>query len=213
MGAKYLARSNSRVAAVIGAGVMAKAQVLALLTALPFLEEVRTFDVIKEKAETFAAEIRERSGTRARAVCSAQEAILEADVVAPATTVSLADAYIRPEWIKPGAFLANISDNDYTFEAVLRADKIVIDGPKQFTIPVTMGEMKRLGLLDGKRIVTIGQIINGTEVGRSREDEICFFSAMGLGVHDVICAHRIVEKARDNNKGQCLKLWESPFWL
>ena len=72
------------------------------------------------------------------------------------------NAYIKPEWLKPGAFCANISDNDYTFDAVKKMDRICYDSKKQFGIPVTMGLMKEAGLLNPDDCVQIGDVINGS---------------------------------------------------
>ena len=81
--------------------------------------------------------------------------------------------------------LANISDNDYTFGAVQKASKIVIDGPKQFGIPVTLGEMVKAGLLKPEETLRIGAVINGNAPGRENDEEVIFFSALGMGIHDL----------------------------
>src|SRR3954467_9192349 len=54
--AKFLSRSESRVLGVLGSGVEARYQVAALKEGRP-LTEVRIFDTVPAKAETFAREI------------------------------------------------------------------------------------------------------------------------------------------------------------
>ena len=58
--AKYLARPESRVLGILGAGVQARYQVAALLEVRP-VDEVRIFDIDAAKAEEFARESRARS--------------------------------------------------------------------------------------------------------------------------------------------------------
>lgn len=213
VGAKYLARKDSEVAGLLGAGVMGRTQIMALAKVLPGLRDVRIYDIKREKAEAFAAEMSRETGLPLRVVDSAEEAVRDADVVAPTTVVTLEQRYIQPEWIKPGAFLANVSDNDYTFEAVRKADRIVIDGPKQFTIPVVLGEMVKRGLLRPEDTTTIGAIINGKAPGRQRRDEIILFSALGMGLHDIIIAHRVYRTALEKGLGQRWTIWEEPHWV
>jgi ornithine cyclodeaminase/alanine dehydrogenase-like protein (mu-crystallin family) len=109
--------------------------------------------------------------------------------------------------------MTNISDNDYTFEAVLKADKVVIDGMKQFTIPVTLGEMSRAKLLNPEKCLRIGAVINGKSPARERNDETIFFSALGMGIHDLILGKIIYDRAIQKGIGTHLTLWEKPYWV
>jgi ornithine cyclodeaminase len=210
---RYLGRDDYKTVALLGAGVMARAQAMAIASELDDLEDVRMYDIYKDKAEAWVEEMKPITGMPLRVVDSAEEAIRDADLVAPTTLVSVRDSYIQPEWIKPGALLANISDNDYTFEAVQKTDKIVIDGPKQFTIPVTLGEMVKAGLLDPDDTYRIGAVINGNAPDRESDDEIIFFSALGMGIHDLMVAQLVLERAKEQGIGTTLTLWEEPYWV
>lgn len=210
---RYLGRDDYKTVALLGAGVMARAQAMAIASELDDLEDVRMYDIYKDKAEAWVEEMKPITGMPLRVVDSAEEAIRDADLVAPTTLVSVRDSYIQPEWIKPGALLANISDNDYTFEAVQKTDKIVIDGPKQFTIPVTLGEMVKAGLLDPDDTYRIGAVINGNAPDRESDDEIIFFSALGMGIHDLMVAQLVLERAKEQGLGITLTLWEEPYWV
>lgn len=213
VGAKYLARQDSKVVGLMGAGVMGRTQIVALSKVLKQIEDVKIYDVIPEKAQAFAEELGRETGLKIRAVDSAEEAVRDSDIVAPTTTVTLDQAYIKPEWIKKGAFLANVSDNDYTIEAVQKADRIVVDGHKQFTIPVTLGDMVKKGLLKPEEdTVTIGSVINGKAPKRQNDDEIIFFSALGMGLHDLVIARRVYDKAKEMGLGYTWTLWEKPYW-
>jgi ornithine cyclodeaminase len=210
---RYLGRKDYKTVALLGAGVMGRAQVMAIAAELPNVEDARLYDIYKDKAIAWAEEMKEITGLPIRVVDSSEEAIRDADLIAPTTLVSVRDAYIKPEWIKPGALMTNISDNDFTFEAVEKAEKVVIDGMKQFTIPVTLGEMYRAGRLDPEKCLRIGAVINGKAPGRERPDEIIFFSALGMGIHDLMVGKIMYDKAVAKGLGTPLTLWENPYWV
>ncbi len=146
-------------------------------------------------------------------VDSAQIAVEGADVVAPATTVGPNDRYIQPEWIKKGAYLANLSVNDYTPDAVLICDKIVVDHKKQLGRPgPILSDMVTDGLIKPDDLVEIAAIVNDKQPGRTRDDERIFFSPLGMGIEDLINAHRVYHEARRRGVGQELELWHEPLW-
>jgi N-[(2S)-2-amino-2-carboxyethyl]-L-glutamate dehydrogenase len=210
---RYLGRKDYTTAALLGAGVMGRAQVMAIASELPNLTDVRLFDINKPKAQAWADEMKVMTKLPIRVVDSAEEAIRGADLVAPTTLVSVRNSYIQADWIKAGALMTNISDNDYTFGAVQKASKIVIDGMKQFTIPVTLGEMAKAGLLKPESALRIGAVVNGKAPGRERPDETIFFSALGMGIHDLMVGYMVYQRAKTKGLGTPLKLWEKPYWV
>ena len=210
---RYLGRKDYKSAALVGAGNMQRAQLMAIAHEAPQLEDVRVYEINPDKAVRWVREMTELTGIQMRIVGSAEEAIRGADVVAPATVVSVRDSYIQPDWIKPGALCANVSDNDYTFEMVQKCDKIVYDGHKQFGIPVTLGEMVKAGLLDPEKdAASMSDVVTGKAPGRERDDEIIFFSALGMGLYDLMVGYEVYKKAKAKGIGTPLKLWTNPIW-
>ncbi|MBC8449164.1 MAG: ornithine cyclodeaminase [Chloroflexi bacterium] len=213
VGAKYLARPDAEVAGLIGAGVINRTQLMALHTTLKQLRLVKLFDLVPEKARAFAAEMGEQLGLDIQVVESAQAAVEGADVVAPATNVGPEDRYIPPEWIKEGAYLANLSVNDYTLEAVAACDKVVVDHKKQLQRPRTLlSDAVAHGVVSADDIVEFGAIVNGKQPGRTGDDERILFSPLGMGIEDLINAHRVYQEARRRGIGQELELWHEPHW-
>jgi ornithine cyclodeaminase len=213
VGAKYLARPDAEIVGLIGAGVINRTQLMALHVSLKHLRLARLYDLVPEKARAFAAEMGEKLDLEIQVVDSARAAVEGADVVAPATIVGPDDRYIQPEWIKEGAYLANLSVNDYTPGAVLICDKIVVDHKKQLerSGPI-LSDMVADGLIEPDDLVEIGAIVNGKLPGRLRDDECIFFSPLGMGIEDLINAHRVVQEARRRGIGQELELWHEPLW-
>jgi ornithine cyclodeaminase len=213
LGAKYLARADAEVAGLIGAGVINRTQLMALHASLKKLKRVKLFDLQPEKAHAFAAEMGEKLGLEIEVVESAQAAVEGSAVVGPATNVGPEDRYIEPEWIQKGAYLANLSVNDYTVDAVMVCDRIVADNKKQLEIPTTiLADMVTDGLLSPDDINELGAVVSGKKPGRIRDDERIFFSPLGMGIEDLINAHRIYHEARRRGIGQELELWHEPLW-
>jgi ornithine cyclodeaminase len=213
LGARYLARPDSEVAGLIGAGVINRTQLMALHATLKALKLVKLFDLQPEKSHAFADEMGEKLGLEIQVVSTAKEAVEGADVIAPATIVGPEDRYIQAEWIKEGAYLANLSVNDYTAGAVLGCDRIVVDNKKQLQVPNTiLSDMVSEGLVDLDEITELGAIVNGKEAGRTRDDERIFISPLGMGIEDLINAHRVYLEARRRGIGQELELWHEPYW-
>ena len=214
VGFKYLGREEASVVGLLGAGVIARTTMLGLKEAMPNLREVKVYDLDRGKADEWAKDEARRTGLFVHAADSAQACVEGSDVVVGCTTVSADKRYVKPEWLKAGVLYSNISDNDATFEAILSCDKVVVDGPRQFTIPVVMGLMAKEGLIGMDSVHgTIGEIINGKKSGRESEDEKIFYSTLGLGVHDTINARRIYDQARRNERGVHLRLWKEPYWI
>ena len=213
LGAKYLARPDAAVVGLIGSGVINRTQLMALQVGLKRIERVKLFDINPQKAQIFADEMGERLNLDIEIVDSARAAVEDSDVVAPATNVGPNDRYIQAEWIKEGAYLANLSVNDYTFDAVLACDKIVVDNKKQLQVPdAVLTDMAAAGLLNPDNAIELGALVNGKQSGRSSNAERIFFSPLGMGIDDLINAHRIYHEARRRGIGQELELWHEPFW-
>ena len=213
VGAKYLARPDAEVAGLIGAGVINRTQLMALHAALKQLRLVRLFDMAPEKARAYAAEMGGKLGLEIEIVDSAQAAVEGADVIAPATNVGRNERYIRAEWIKPGAYLVNLSVNDYTFGAVQSCDRIFVDSKKQLQMEeAVLTDMVAEGLVHPDDIVEFGAVVNGKQPGRTSDDERVFFSPLGMGIEDLINAKRVYEEARRRGIGTELELWHEPVW-
>lgn len=213
LGARYLARPDAEVAGLIGAGVINRTQLMALHATLKQLRLVRLFDLVPKKAHAFATEMNERLDLEIQVTNSAQAAVEGADVVAPATNVGRDERYIHVEWIQEGAYLANLSVNDYTFDAVLACDKIVVDNKKQLELPeAILTDMVAEGLVNPNDVVELGAIVNGKKPGRIHDDERIFFSPLGMGIEDLVNAHRVYQEACRRGIGQELELWHEPIW-
>jgi ornithine cyclodeaminase/alanine dehydrogenase-like protein (mu-crystallin family) len=82
--AKYLARKDSEVVGVFGAGTQGRMQVLALKGLFP-LKEVRVYDVDSTRLQVYVKEMEEEMGVRVTKASSAEQAIGGSDIVVTVT--------------------------------------------------------------------------------------------------------------------------------
>jgi ornithine cyclodeaminase len=213
VGAKYLARPDAQVVGLIGAGVINRTQLIALHTTMENLALVKMYDLAPEKAHAYAAEMGDKLGLEIQVVDSAQAAVEGSDVVGPATNVGPEDRYIPPHWIKEGAYLTNLSVNDYTLDTVLACDMLVVDHRKQLETEGTpLYDAVDEGLVGQEGIIEFGAIVTGRQAGRTSEDQRILFSPLGMGIEDLINAHRVYREALRLGIGQELELWHEPVW-
>ncbi len=209
VGAKYLARKDSSVVAMIGNGPQAYTQIQALHAALPKLEEVRAFDIAREVSVSFASFVSKELGLKAAVVDSAEQAVVGADVI---VTVTVADEpIVKEKWLKEGYYFSHVgSYTEEEEEVILNASKIVVDDWESVLHRVTpsLAQMYLKGQLGRERIYAdIGEIIVGKKPGRESDQERIFFSPIGLGSEDVALAYRIYKMAAEKGLGVKLSLW------
>lgn len=209
VGAKYLARKDASIVAMIGNGPQAYTQVQALRAVLPKLEEVRAYDIVREVSVSYADFVSKEIGVRAVVVDTAEKAVVGADVI---VTVTVADEpIVKDKWLKDGYFFAHVgSYQEEEEEVILNASKIVVDDWEAVLHRVTpsLAQMHLKGQLPLERIhADIGEIIVGKKPGRESDQERIFFSPIGLGSEDVAFAYRIYTLAKAKGLGVPLSLW------
>ena len=73
VGARYFAKNNTKVLSEIGAGVIGRACVAALMVVLKQVEEIRIYDINQDAAQKYCQELSETYGVRAVAVGGVEE--------------------------------------------------------------------------------------------------------------------------------------------
>ncbi len=204
---ELLARKDARIAAIFGAGVQGRTQLLATATVRK-LETVYVYDALPGKAEQFANEMCGQGPIPQdiRAASSPAEAVGAADIICTATT-SLHPVFSGQD-LRPGvhinaigAYTPQMQEVDET--TLQRADKIVIDS--QSGALAEAGDLLialEHGTIARSRIYgEIGEIAAGKKAGRERADEITFFKSVGNAVQDASVARAIYDAALRDNLG------------
>jgi len=207
-----LARPDSRVLAVIGAGAQGATQMAAVCAVRP-IERVIAVD----RDEAAFGRLRERLALdwidllpRLETTTDAGAAVRAADVVCTATTSRtpvFADADLRPgsHVNAVGAYTPEMQE--LPAATVARAT-VVVDAAEaalaeagDLIIPL------RDGLVDRDHVSReLGMVAAGTAPGRTRDDEVTLFKSVGNAVQDVVVARRTVDRAREAGMGTALDL-------
>ena len=103
----YLARPESEVVTICGAGTLGRLHLLALAERFE-LKQAYFVDINPEAAESCAAELEPILGFPVKAVSldDRNSAIRESDIIFTVTTGS--QELVKKEWIKPGVFIARL---------------------------------------------------------------------------------------------------------
>lgn len=126
VGVKYLAREDSRTAAIIGSGWQAETAAWAVASVRP-IATIKVFSPNPENRRSFAEKVSNDLSIEVIPTESAKEAVIGADIVASAT--NSAEAVIKGEWIETGVHLTSIRVHELDEEAWQRSHLITFSGP------------------------------------------------------------------------------------
>jgi ornithine cyclodeaminase/alanine dehydrogenase-like protein (mu-crystallin family) len=196
-----LARPDSKVVAVFGAGAQGRTQLEAACS-VRTIEKAWVFDPSIERAEAFAQEMAGKGSVPKdlRIASNAGQAVLEADIVCTATTSNtpvFADADL-----KPGAHVSAIGSytpemQEVPAETVARA--LVVVDSRSATLAETgdLIQPMQAGLFGEEHIYAeLGEIVLGRKTGRQSPDQITYFKSVGVAVQDAMAAQLALQNAR-----------------
>jgi alanine dehydrogenase len=204
---RYLARQDSNVVGMIGAGAQARTQLEGLSKNFE-IERVIVFDSLPERAESFMNDA--RSFLRCDCItASGPKEACECDILV--TTTPSRFPVVKDGWIKPGMHInaigADAEGKQELESSLMKRAKIVVDDLVQ---AVHSGEVNvpiSKGVLHTDEIYAqIGEILAGKKPGRVDDEEITVFDSTGLAIQDVATGHVVYEKALKLGLGMKLKL-------
>ena len=206
---KLLSRADASVMTICGASAQGRTQLEAALIVRPTIKKVYVYDIRMESAQRFAEEAMARyEGLEVIPVESPEAAVRESDII---VTVTLANApIVHSEWLKPGCLLMNLADYEVSYNCVRKAGKIVVDNWEtiKHRMVSTVAMMWKDGLVKDEDVhAQLGQILNGSKVGRENDEEIIYFNAVGTGILDLAVATRCYRKALAEGKGVTVNYW------
>ena len=230
VGAKYLARKDSRVVSIIGPGVMGKTSLAAFVSVCPNLDTVKIKGRSQRSLDAFTRFIREElPQIKNIEICdSVEEAVKDSDIISFTTTVRddvSSFPYINGDWIKKGALISMPSaarfDDDF-----LAGCKLVVDNSKLYEaweeeypyptypqvqiIGTKFTDLKHDGKIGAEDIIDITDIIEKRHPGRTSDDEIIVYSVGGMPVEDIAWGGTVYRNAVKLGIGIKLPLWDKP---
>ena len=208
VGAKHLARADSRVLGHIGARGTAFWNVV-LLDSLFAFDEIRVTSARAESRDAFGRRLEERLGKPVRVVESVREAVEGADVVVEATRLLEPEPILRTAWLADGAFVVPYGTMSAVELDLLDAiDKVVVDDWEQCKPGGRFGALREhvdRGLLTRESLYAeLGEIVAGRKPGRERPDERILFWHRGLASCDLALADLLLRRADEAGVGTTL---------
>jgi ornithine cyclodeaminase/alanine dehydrogenase-like protein (mu-crystallin family) len=196
LAARVLAPAAIITAAVLGAGVQAYWQVVALFHERPF-KRMLIWAREGEKAQALAARLKGLlHAVDIEIVGEVETAVRRADVLITAT--SSREPIVRGEWMRPGQHVTAVGADDAT---KCELDALALNRARVFVderqTALANGDVYRAvsrGEYQAQAIAgEIGDVLAGRIAGRRGADEITIAKFVGLGVQDLAAAQVAVE--------------------
>ncbi|MGB5998098.1 MAG: tyramine oxidase subunit B [Marinomonas sp.] len=232
VGARHLARKDSKVIGLLGPGVMGKTSVAAFMAVCPQIDTLKVKGRGQKSLDDFLTWVNVTFPqiTNVQVVDTLEEVVQDSDIVTYCNSGETGDVSTYPivkrEWVKTGAY---ISMPAYCrLDAGLEQDDVrkVLDNPGLYDawyeeapkpshmyIPIIgcrFLDMVEEGLMNKDSLEDLGAIAAGAAPGRNNEEEIIILSVGGLPTEDVAWATKIYRNAVENNIGVKLNLWDTP---
>jgi alanine dehydrogenase len=192
---RMLARTDTRVLAIVGAGVQGHSH-------LKMLPRVRPFSDIRIASSHFAhAEQLAATDSRARAVETAEEAVRGADVVCLCT--SAGEPVISIDWLAPGMHITSVGYRPPGGEldpGVIEHGRLFVETRLAFEAPPAgCGE---LAGFDPSVGTELGEVLLGRRPGRQSKDDLTVYKAMGHACEDMAAAGLVYHRAKQDGAGR-----------
>jgi alanine dehydrogenase len=208
VGAKYLARPDSRVLGHVGARGTAFANITLLDRLFP-LDEIRVTSRRAESREAFGVRLREVTDTPVRVMETADEVFDGADILVEASRLTEPRPLLRTSLVKPGAFVVpygTVSAVELDLLDVM--DKVVVDDWRE-SRSGRFGALREhvdTGRLSEQTLYAqLGEIVSGGKPGRESPDERILLWHRGLSILDVALAKLILTRAEAADAGTMLR--------
>jgi ornithine cyclodeaminase len=208
IGAKHLARKDSKVLGHIGARGTSYWNVRLLDRIFDF-DEIRVHSRRPESRNEFAAKLERDLGKPVLATDDWESCVRGADIVVEASRLEKPQPMLKTEWIKRGACVIPYGTNSAVELSLTDImDKMVMDDWGQAKAG-PFGALRAhvdSGRLSEKNLhAELGQIVAGLKPGRESDDETNLFWHRGLSLSDIALGAAMLEKARRMDIGQHLR--------
>jgi len=208
LGAKHLARKNSKVLGHIGARGTSYWNVH-LLDSMFHFDEIRVHSRRPESRNAFAARLEKDLGKKITVTPDWESCVRGADIVVEASRLEKPQPLLQTSWIKKGACVipyGTMSAVELSLTDIM--DKMVMDDwgqAKSGPFGALRAHVDSGKLSEKSLHAELGQIVAGLKPGREREDETNLFWHRGLSLSDIALGAAMLEKARNLGIGQTLR--------
>jgi len=206
---RYLARPDSHVLGLIGAGAQARTHLAALCRVRP-IDHVLVWSRRRDTAEHFAHDMA-ANGLRIDIATTPEQAVHAADILC--TLTPSATPLVHGNWFPDGLHINAVGapprpdhreiDTDAVTRAHLVLDSLHTARHESGAIMIPLAE----GALTPDAVATeLGDVIRGTAPGRTDPTQITLFNSVGLPIQDMAAARLVIDTARVHSLGTPIEL-------
>jgi ornithine cyclodeaminase len=208
IGAKHLARKDSKILGHIGARGTAYWNVR-LLHSIFHFDEIRVHSRRKESRDAFAAKLEQDLGVKITVTEDWESCVRGADIVVEASRLEKPAPMLKTEWIKKGACVIPYGTNSAVELSLTDImDKMVMDDwgqAKAGPFGALRAHVDSGKLSENTLYAELGQIVAGMKPGRQSDDETNLFWHRGLSLSDIALGCAMLDKAKAMGIGQTLR--------
>lgn len=206
---KYLARGDSAVLGIFGAGVQARTQ-LEAVAEVRHIKLTRVFDVHRFRAEKFSVEMSRELGIDVIPAGSPEEVLSGADIIVTATTSKT--PVFSGELVEEGMHINGVGshtpDARELDTSTIVKSRLIVDSREacleeagDVIIPIREGAISESHIK-----ADLGEVVRGDKDGRKNDKEITVFKSVGLALEDAVVALRAYKIASEKGFGRPVEL-------
>ena len=201
LSARYLARPNSEVAAILACGVQGRTNLEALACLFP-LKRVYAYDILPDVQARYIEEMKAKFKFEILPAMGPKQAVIGSDlVVTSGPILKHPIPTIEKDWLKPGGFGSAVDfDSYWSGPAMAQMDRISTDDHTQFQYYRASGYFQ----LTPEPYADLGQLAAGQKPGRGLDSERNLAINLGLAMDDMAIAPEIYRRARTKGIGTWL---------
>ncbi len=185
--AKWLARPDSKVLAILGSGLVGRGTLATCNTVFQW-EDVRVWSRTQESVDRYLAEEAGKyPHLTIRGTTDVEEAVTGADVIVTGTHAR--KWLVDDAWVKPGAHIAalgaDLKGEQELDPRILQRARVFVDDIRQCREDGEINVPLAEGLLSEEDVAgEIGKVICGELEGRQSDDQVTVFDSTGIALQD-----------------------------
>ena len=204
---KYLARKDSHVVGLFGAGIQAKYQLFGV-SRVRKVGNVKQYTPTKARQKKFAEEMEKEIGAKIQIVGNPKEAVQNSDIVITATTSPT--PVFNGKWVSDGTHInaigAHTKDTRELDTTLIEKAKIVVDLrdaalEEAGEIVIPKAEGKKLNIY-----AELSELVSGKKKGRTSDSEVTVYKGCGIALEDLAVAKLAYDLATKKALGKNIYL-------
>jgi len=204
MATKALARPETPVLGVLGAGTQARTHIRAL-SRVRSIERVLIWSPSKVNAIYVKEELQDDLGIPIQPQQSAEAVVRESDILTAVTDA--AEPVLEAAWLKPGVHINAVGSHRPEAREMggdtVKRSTVVVDSID--AINTECGDIL-LAIQEGSITADhvrgeIGEVLAGAKPGRAGDDEITMYKSVGIAAQDVAAASLVYRRALEQGAG------------